>query len=264
MRATAAVGLDDRTRDFYKNALELLNENGLPYLVGGAYAFERYTGIERHTKDFDIFIREQDYPDFERVFATAGYHTERAFPHWLGKAFFEDSFIDLIYASGNGIAVVDDLWFENAVNEIVFEIPVKLCPAEEIIWSKSFIMERERFDGADIAHIIRARAEQIDWDRLVWRFTGHWRILFSHLVLFGYIYPDQRNRIPAAVMQTLMERLESELNTKGDEGVCQGTLLSRQQYLVDVDRWRLADARELPRGDMSRKDIDHWTAAIED
>ena len=29
----------------------------MPFLVGGAYAFARYTGIERHTKDFDVFVR---------------------------------------------------------------------------------------------------------------------------------------------------------------------------------------------------------------
>jgi hypothetical protein len=27
---------------------------------------------------------------------------------------------------------------------------VKLMPVEESIWTKAFIMERERFDGADI------------------------------------------------------------------------------------------------------------------
>ena len=32
----------------------------MPFLVGGAYAFERYTGIARHTKDFDLFIHPRD------------------------------------------------------------------------------------------------------------------------------------------------------------------------------------------------------------
>src|SRR5215210_3540573 len=47
--------LDSTTRDFYCSALTTLLRAGVPFLVGGAYAFQRYTGIERHTKDLDVF-----------------------------------------------------------------------------------------------------------------------------------------------------------------------------------------------------------------
>ena len=43
----------------------------------------------------------------------------------------------------------------NGKQDLVLDKEVKLCPPEEIIWSKSFIMERERFDGADINHLLR-------------------------------------------------------------------------------------------------------------
>src|SRR5262249_43850079 len=48
------------TRDFYLRAMRLLDEASIEFLVGGAYAFERYTGIARHTKDFDIFVHPRD------------------------------------------------------------------------------------------------------------------------------------------------------------------------------------------------------------
>ena len=35
----------------------MLNESGVPFLVGGAYALAKHAGIERHTKDLDIFVR---------------------------------------------------------------------------------------------------------------------------------------------------------------------------------------------------------------
>ena len=62
LASAPATFLDQESRDFYRHALGLLDEEKLPYLVGGAYAFGRYTGIERHTKDFDIFIRRADFP----------------------------------------------------------------------------------------------------------------------------------------------------------------------------------------------------------
>lgn len=128
---------------------------------------------------------------------------------------------------------------------------------------KAYIMERERFDGADIAHILRCCAADIDWPHLVRRFGPDWRVLLSHLVLFGYIYPGERTLVPAAVMEELITRLRSEATTVGPERLCRGTLLSRQQYLVDVQEWGFRDARLQERVQMSDDDIAQWTDAIE-
>jgi hypothetical protein len=87
--------------------------------------------------------------------------------------------------------------------------------------------------------------------------------LFSHLILFGYIYPWERARIPAAIMEDLITRLRSEVTTAGPERLCGGTLLSRQQYLVDVQEWGFRDARLENRVQMNEKDIADWTDAIE-
>ena len=45
---------------FYRSALRALEEVGVPYVVGGAYAFSHYASIARETKDFDIFIHPRD------------------------------------------------------------------------------------------------------------------------------------------------------------------------------------------------------------
>ena len=129
--ATATV-LDEHSRAFYRDALGRLDDAGIEYLVGGAYAFARYTGIERHTKDFDIFIRREDFERIAKVMGEAGYESELTFPHWLGKSFYGDDFIDLIFSAGNGVAKVDDQWFERAVPGEVIGMDVRLIPAEEI------------------------------------------------------------------------------------------------------------------------------------
>jgi hypothetical protein len=261
MGATGAC-LEPHTAEFYRSAMRVLLDAGVPFLVGGAYSFERYTGIARHTKDFDIFVRREDCPRALETLATLGCTTDLTFEHWLGKAFRGEDFIDVIFSSGNGIATVDDRWFEHAVNETVLGTRVKLCPAEESIWSKAFIMERERFDGADVAHLLRAVGPRLDWARLLERFDSYWRVLLSHLTLFGFIYPGERDVVPAWVMKDLMARLEGELDTvSGERKVCRGAILSRGQYLVDTGDWGYADGR-LADGRMSRREIARWTAAI--
>src|SRR5258706_6398388 len=242
----------------------MLNSSGVPYMVGGTYACHYYAGIARTTKDFDIFVRPRDLQRVLEVLHRTGFRTEIAFSHWLAKAFSGDRFIDVIYSSGNGVAEVDDEWFAHAVEEEVLGVPARLCPAEEMIWSKAFIMERERFDGADVAHLFRHCSGLLNWDRLLHRFGPNWRVLLSHIILFGFIYPGERSLIPAAVTRDLLNRVMADLEVPTrDSKVCQGTLLSRAQYLVDVDEWGYDDARMTPRGSMTPDQIAVWTAAID-
>ena len=258
--------LEPATFAFYRACLQALNEAKCDYLVGGAYAFARYTGIERHTKDFDIFCRQEDVDSILGVLSRLGCQTEKTFPHWLAKAYNPGTadFIDVIYSSGSGIAVVDDEWFSQSVTETVLGVPVRLCPAEEIIWSKAFIMERERYDGNDVAHLLRARGRDLDWNRVLRRFGPHWRVLLSHLVLFGFIYPAERTQIPRHVQDDLLRRLQSETAaTPPTDKTCQGTLISRAQYLVDIGPWGYRDARLEPGIKMTPADIAHWTRAID-
>jgi hypothetical protein len=257
--------LDPLTFAFYERSLRALVASEVPFLVGGAYAFERYTGIARHTKDFDIFVRPTHLDDVFAVLGATGCNTEIAFPHWLGKARCGDDLVDIIFSSGNGVATVDDLWFTHAVEDTVLGVPVRLMPPEEMIWSKGFIMERERFDGADVAHVLHARAETLDWRRLVGRFGRHWRVLLGHLVLFGFTYPAERARIPAWVMNELTRRLAREtasVPTAGAARVCRGPLLSRAQYLVDIDERGYQDARLTHESAMNEADIQLWTDGI--
>ncbi len=252
------------TADVYRTALEMLNRTGVPYLVGGAYAFHYYAGIARTTKDFDIFVRPRDLRRVLDVLERAGFKTEIAFSHWLAKAFSGPRFIDVIFNSGNGVAEVDDEWFARAVDEEVLGVPVKLCPAEEMVWSKAFIMERERNDSADVAHMFRHCSGLLNWDRLVQRFGPYWRVLLAHIVLFGFIYPGERSLVPSGVVRELLNRVLADLDVPTrDSKVCQGTLLSWAQYLVDIDEWGYEDARLAPRGSMTPEQIVEWTAGID-
>lgn len=261
----SAGGLEPATRDFYRTMLERLNASGVPFLVGGAYALHRFAGIERHTKDLDLFIREEDRDRIFAVLDGAGCRTELTFSHWLGKARRGGRFLDVIFNSGNGLGSVDEAWFARSVPEEVMGVPVRLCPPEEMIWQKAFIMERERFDGADVAHLILAQAHGLDWSHLLERFGSHFRVLLAHLILFGYIFPSRRGLIPSWVLDDLLRRLGEEPESSAASGsVCFGTFLSRAQYLVDVQDRGDRDARLGPEGPMTSVEVARWTEAIDD
>jgi hypothetical protein len=246
----------------YASALEALNRAEVPYLVGGTYAFERYTGIARATKDLDLFVRREDRDRALSVLADMGLRTEVAFPHWLAKAHQGDATIDVIYGAGNGVAMVDDEWFEHGVAGEVLGVPTRLVPVVEMIWSKAFLMEKFRYDGADVAHLLLQQGRNLDWGRLLRRFETEWRVLLAHLTLFGFIYPAHRTLVPADLIATLCYRLRRESDSPGpDDAGCQGVLLSRKQYRVDVEQWGFRDARLDGAAGLSERDVDTWTRA---
>ena len=250
---------------FYRRVLRALNAAGIDFVVGGGYALELHLGIGRTTKDLDLFLRPSDVRATLEHFRSLGFGAELTFPHWLAKIKRDDrEHIDVIFNSGNAVCAVDDEWFEHAVPSTVMGQPARLCPAEETIWSKAFVMERERYDGADIAHLIHARAEALDWNRLARRFGRHWRVLLSHLILFGFIYPSERTRVPEALMRRCLRVLEHETRQPAGRRICRGPLTSRAQYLVDVQLWGYEDARLLPHGSLSEDDASIWTAAIDE
>ncbi|MGE5612563.1 MAG: nucleotidyltransferase family protein [Bacillota bacterium] len=251
--------MKQQARAFYLDALAALDRSQVPYLVGGGYAMTAYTGITRQTKDLDLFVRAGDSRRALDVLGAAGYRTEVTWSHFLVKALYKQAFVDILHNSGNGLSPVDDQWFAHAVEADVLGRRVLLCPAEEILWTKAFVQDRDRFDGADVAHLILARGEQFDWQRLIRRFQSHERVLLAHLLLYTYIYPSERRNVPGWVMEQLMGRMAEE--PASAERVCMGTFLSQKQFLFDVNEWGYADARLQPRGPLTPAEIAELPAA---
>jgi hypothetical protein len=259
---TASVPVPgDPLLTFYVESLRLLEATGLPFVVGGAFAHSRYTGRDRDTKDLDVMLKREDVPRALAAFDQAGFKVDVPFPHWLGKVHRDGRYIDVVFSSGNGMVRVDDCWFKHAVPSEVLGIPVALCPVEELLWSSSFVQERERYDGAAVLHLLHARALFMDWPRLLDRFGDQWPVLLSYLVLFKFAYPDRRSDIPDAVMNELMARQAAQ-QPEPANSMCYGTLLSREQYLFDIDQLGYTDARLQPHGEMTPEQTEIWTKAI--
>jgi hypothetical protein len=266
---TPSDQLDQATCRFYLRTLEILDVAQIPYCVAGAYALAAYTGIIRHTKDLDVFLRRKDLSRARQAFEAAGFRTEATHPHWLAKVFADDAaadaFVDLIFRAASGIWEVDDQWVNHAVPGNVVGRTAPLIPPEELIWSKAMVMERNRFDGADIAHVIQAKGRELDWDRMLRRARGNEGILLGHLAFFQYIYPCDALNVPEWVLEELFRRTrdarERQANDGDDPRVCRGTIVSWDQYLLDINDRGMLDGRLAPFGNLTREEIAQWTEA---
>jgi hypothetical protein len=221
--------------------LSLMNKWELPYVVSGAFALQEHTGIFRDTKDLDLFCTAATATQALAKLAGEGYEIEVTDPLWLAKARKADFFVDFITGMSNGVVKVDPSWIERSYPEKVLGVPSRVLAPEELIASKVFVDFRERFDGADIVHVIFATKGTLDWQRLFHLLEGHTELLFWHLVLFHYVYPAHSRYVPHEIWDELIENFTRELSEPDAKARFRGSLLDERMFAIDVKNWGLAD-----------------------
>jgi hypothetical protein len=124
--------------------------------------------------------------------------------------------------------------------------------AEELVASKLFVSFRERFDGADIAHVLYRKHHHFDWRRLLDLVGEHWQLLLWTLVLFHYIYPSAGGHVPRPVWNELLRRFQHLLEHADSAARFRGSLIDDKMFAIDVEEWGLPNLLEEERA--RRKD----------
>ncbi len=227
------------SKAFYKEALTILNETGIDFMIGGAFAIFHYTGLYRDTKDLDVFCKAEDYQKILKHFSERQYRIEHTDARWLAKVFKNDYFIDIIFDSPNNICRVDDSWLQHAPIGSLEGIPVKILPAEELVWCKLYVQNRERYDGADVNHIFLKYDGAFNWERLFSKMNKHWHLLLAQLLSFQFVYPaDYQRVVPKWLFDELIKRAQSQYELPPSvERICLGPVIDQTQYEADIKLW---------------------------
>ncbi len=237
----------------FRAVLRHLNETGVPYVVSGAAALQQHTGICRDTKDLDLFLPAAYVEAALSSLQDEGFETEVTDPVWLAKAHRGEYYVDLITGMSNAVIIVDQSWIDRAIPAEIFGVPVRILAPEELIASKLFVTRRERFDGADIAHVIFGTRGKLDWQRLADLVGEHWEVLLWALLLFHYVYPAQAGYIPRAVWDDLLGELRDSLVRSETAAPFRGSLIDPMMFAIDVNEWGMENlleayrARRLPK-----------------
>jgi nucleotidyltransferase DUF2204 len=228
---------------FYSEVLQLMAASDIPFLVSGTYALASYTGIDRPTKDVDVFAKAGDALKMLHIFKEQDFDVEIVDERWLARITRGELFVDVIYNMPTVTTHVTDEWFANAPRAELFGANVRLVPPTQLIWSKIFVQDHHRFDGADVAHMILKRHEEIDWRQLLSHMELYWEVLLIALLNFRFIYPSERHVVPTWLMEELLERLRDQADVKGPgKKVCRGRIFSPRDYAIDVERWGFSEA----------------------
>jgi hypothetical protein len=220
-------------RAVFREVLQHLNQVGVPYVVSGAFALQKHTGIWRDTKDLDLFLPAQAVPEALHHLQEEGFETEVRDPVWLAKAHRDGYYVDM----SNAVITVDQSWIDRGSPSVILEVPTRVLAAEELIASKLFVNFRERFDGADVVHIIFGTKGRLDWQRLLALVGDHWELLLWELVLFHYVYPAYQSYVPRPVWDDLLTRFRAELDSPSPSAPFRGSLLDEKMFAIDMKEW---------------------------
>ncbi|MFL6722268.1 MAG: nucleotidyltransferase [Sphingomonas sp.] len=242
-RKAALIDPPPAARDFYTEVLGLIAASGIPTLLSGTFALASYTGIDRPTKDVDMFAKAGDALRLLSYFRDHGFDTVVVDERWLARITRGELFVDIIYNMPTSSTHVTDEWFENAPETELFGAKVRLVPPTEFVWSKIFVQDHHRYDGADVAHMILKCHSQIDWKRLLSRMELYWEVLLMAVLNFRFVYPSERDVVPRWLLDELVDRVRRQADVAPPaKKVCRGRIFSPRDYSIDVDKWGFSEA----------------------
>src|SRR4029450_10550027 len=228
---------------FYAEVIRLMAESNIPFLLSGTYALSCYTGIIRPTKDVDVFAKARDALRILSFFKEHGFDVEMVDDRWLARVTRGEQFVDIITNMPTSATHVTDEWFQDAPEALLFDTKVRLVPPPQFVWSKIYVQDRYRYDGADVTHMILKRSDDINWGQLISSMELHWEVLLVALLNFRFIYPSERHLIPRWVMDELRGRLHAQMEMpSAGKRVCRGRIFSPRDYMIDVGEWGFSEA----------------------
>lgn len=184
--------------------IKAARDENLRFAMGGGLTFSAYTGNRRNTKDMDFFVLPRDQERLRAIMAEHGFEEYLAVPYdptWSYRGHKRGFIVDLLWRMLNNRTIVDEEWVSRGWEVSVKGVNFRLISPEELLWSKLYILRRERCDWPDILGLMHAQAPSMDWNHLLGRLGTDAPVLGSVMALFRWLCPAQSVMLPAAVWE---------------------------------------------------------------
>jgi predicted nucleotidyltransferase len=218
----------------YNSVLTAADEQGIAYALGGGLAFSAYAGQMRNTKDLDLFIvpeNRQALVDLLHETGFADYYEQMAYDrNWIYRAYQGDVIVDVIWQMANYRAPVDKHWLVRGREIDIRGRRLRLLPVEELIWSKLYVLQRERTDWPDLFAILQRQTAAIDWNHLLDRTGEDAPLIAGVMAVFGWLCPQQARQAPTWLWQQL-GLAEPEAGPNCDQDRRRADLLDSRDWL---------------------------------
>jgi hypothetical protein len=122
---------------------------------------------------------------------------------WIYRGTSDGVIVDAIWAMANKRADVDRRWLEAGPTVTMFGETFRVIPPEELIWSKLYVLQRDRCDWPDLLNLLYATGPVLDWDHLLNRVAEDKPLVKGLLSVFSWVCPDVAVLIPQRVWKAL-------------------------------------------------------------
>lgn len=188
----------------YTDVVHEVTARGIPFAVGGSLAMAVYAGLLRPSKDLDLYVTPENKDRMIEVMRYLGlrdYYDKVPYDRgWIYRSTKDDVIVDIIWHMANRRAAVDERWITNGPELAVDHQSIRVIPLEEMIWSKLYVLQRERCDWPDILNLINRRAAEIDWRHLLNRIAEDAPLLGAVLDVYCWLCPENISKLPSWVL----------------------------------------------------------------
>lgn len=215
--------------EVYECVLSRIAATRMPFALGGAIAYAGYTGRMRNTKDLDIYVVPEDRDQAVSCLIACGlvdYFDELPYDRsWIYRGKKNDAIMDVIFAMANGRTKVTREWLDRGPLVEARGQHFRIIPPEELIWSKLYVVQRERCDWPDVLNVIDSVGPTLDWDHLLSLLGEDRPLLRSVISVYSWITPEGAIRLPRSLWRKLDLRSPNKTEHK------------ERMHLLDTRPW---------------------------
>ncbi|MGA9141566.1 MAG: nucleotidyltransferase [Methanocella sp.] len=147
----------------YKEAIDVLEESGVRYVIGGGIAIMAF-GRTRDTKDIDLYIMDSDQDRALQALARAGFEVD-PMPgvHWLCKGYKKGITVDFIIENVGGMHTTKET-LDHGRWTCINGYRMHVMSPEDLIVRKIMAMRSDRNDWFDCISVLSSTYERFDWE----------------------------------------------------------------------------------------------------
>ena len=159
-----------------------------------------YAGQWRNTKDIDLYVLPQDRQRMTTLLTELGlrdYYEQHEYDrNWIYRSYTGDTIVDVMWAMANQRSQVTNAWLAGPAVKVDGEC-FRLLSPEKSLWTKLYVLQRDRTDWPDALNLLHGVGPDLDW-RSMLEDVGADRPLLAGLVsVFEWLCPEAASELPA-------------------------------------------------------------------
>jgi Nucleotidyl transferase of unknown function (DUF2204) len=221
----------------YHEVIQEGTGRNIPFAVGGSLGMAIYAGHVRSTKDLDLYVVPQHKDAMVAMLTELGlndyYETNPYDRGWIYRATTDDIIVDVIWSMANRRTVVDEDWLTRGCEVEFAGERVKLIPKEELLWSKLYVLQRDRCDWPDILNLLDAAGAEFDWRRLLDRIGEDRSLLAAVLCIYSWLSPEGAAKLPQWLWLRTVRQAHRTMGAK-EVSAQRAALLDSRPWLLSL------------------------------